>query len=388
MFEVKITKKRLGKHWHYYRFHYLIALACALIAANLLLTGTTPKTPNDRKVDVIILCKSYNTDYLEALEKELLCALPPDQKEVNLMVMTLMEGQESTTYQVLAARLTAQEADAWILPADLYRSYAESGTFLALEDRFTSLGLPADFNASAARVIVKPEEDKPGAQHTCGIPLDGFTGLLPGFVPDGMVLAFPSYYERNPENTRLVVERLLSMTDLNVQSLKAGEGSFGFYIATQYIDSQAASAWKQAIQDKVKFNPEIPGVQCLPYHVGRASDAAAVLASRMPNYKSGMVMVNKEVFAILAKQGKLAPLDDAVAQMSLPDGLDLSSGRASAVDEKGNAGEAKLYGIPLDSFSGLTKAFNPSGMVLAFPAQGGDQLAQAIVAAKAVLGID
>ncbi len=388
MFDTRITKKRLSKHWHYYRFHYLIVLLCALVGTNLLLTGTTPKTPNDRKVDVMMLSKAYDSNRLQALEAELLCALPMDQKEVNLIVMPLMEGQESTTYQVLAARITAQEGDAWILPADVYKGYAESGTFLALEDKFADYGLPSDFNASAARVIVKPDEDTPGEQHICGIPLDSFKGLQAYFNPEGMILAFPSFYERNPANTKLVVDRLLSMTDLNLESMNAGEGSFGFYIATQYIDRHEAFTWKDAIQKEVRFEPEVSGVHCLQYQLGRESDIAAILAARMPNYKSGMIMVTDDVFSILARQGALAPVDEVVAQLNLPEGVDLSAGRASAVDKKGVAGPEKLYGIPLDGYKSLTKAFNPAGMMLAFPAQGGDQLAQAISAAKAVLEID
>lgn len=383
MIDLKLTKKRLSMHWHYYRIKYVLFVVAALVAANLLLTGTTPKTPADRKVDVILLSGAYGSDDVQALQQELLVALPPDQMEVNLLATPLVEGQDIQT--ILAARMAAHEGDIWILPSDYYRAFAQDGAFIPLEDMLAELNLPEGFDPSAARVIVQEEEGTPGQQHTCGIPLDSFKGLIPYFIPEGMVLAFPAFTKVNFGNARLVADRLFAMTDLNIEFLEDGQGNFSLYIATQYIDFKGAAAWTKAISQQAG-SVEMAGVFSIPYQLGRESQVAGLLQSRVPNDVAGILMVRREVFTILARQGKLMPLEDAASKFKLPEGFDDTAGRASAVDKKGVAGEEKLYGIPLDSFTGLSAVFNPQGMVLAFPVMGSELLATSISAANTLLG--
>ena len=384
MIDQKLNKKRLEMHWHYYRVRYIILLIVALVAANILLTTTEPKTPPNQKVDVYIISAGYVNSSIDPWQKSLLSILPADQKEVNLISTLIVEGQESSIYQMVAARMAAQEGTVWILPVDMFQSYARSGAFLPLEEDIGTFNLPEDFNLSTGRAVVQMDDNTPGKMQLCGIPLEKCTGLSWLMDYKGMVLAFPAYSTVNYENAKTIAKYLVSQTGSFSEPPAQMDTGIGFFIASAEFASTDTGEWEKAVQDALKPEPAF-GVSLVPFAPGREALVAEALAERAKNFPAGVSIVPKGVFSELVKMGALAPLDEVAGSLNLPEDTDLSVGRGTPEKNGKPVGTEQLYGIPVDAFRGFHTVFNPADMMLVFPAQEGDSLKLSIEAANLVL---
>ena len=108
-----------------------------------------------------------------------------------------------------------------------------------------------------------------------------------------------------------------------------------------------------------------------------------VHAKRLLHLAVTMRSVPADYFQLVAGMGAFMPLEDKLGSLNLPQGIDMTAGKAALTSDEGQpANPAELYGIPLDSFKGLSAFFDPTGMVLAFPTYAEDNWDNAVTAAN------
>lgn len=394
MIDMKLNKDRLGVHWHYYRFRYALVLVLVLVGANFLLSATKPQTPPELRVDVQIVSDAYSSDAMDLWQQQLLCLLPPDQKELNVSALPLIAGDSGTVYQMLAARMSAREGTIWILPASYFEDYAKQGAFLPLDDNLSSFSLPKDIDLSKVKVAEQNDDGSSGVPHVYGIPLDKCTGLSEYFIVKDMVLVFPSYAKVNFENAKIIANYMLSRTDTPpvpsaaetpAPSAIPKNNGFRALIAASSISSYDTADWQKEMQGVLKSSPVEAGISLIPYHAGREEMVSRLLVSRSKKEPIGFFAVPHDIFVSLARSGALMKLDDAASRFTLPVGTDISLGKESILKNDKTAGPVQLYGLPLDKCTGFSKVFNPAGMMLVFPAQPEENFSAAIDAANALL---
>jgi hypothetical protein len=366
MVDLKLNKKRLAMHWHYYYWKYVAFIAAALMAANFLVTATVPKAPAERRVDVIIIGGTgASTD---RWQNDILRMLPPDQQEVSVTATTILEGQESTMYQLVAARMAAGEGNIWIMPKDYFLGNAAGGTFIPLDGMVSAFAIPEGADLSAGKVALRTEDGSPGETHLFGIPLDKCTGLAELFWPEDMVLAIPVYATKNTANTIATANWILAKTNEPqlLDQLKPAEKVEIPVIALSFRAGNA-DAWQAELLKALGSGTQAVSIPLGKYHVGRETFTADGIASDIKKGVGTAWIVPKDVFVPLARAGVLRALDDELAAYRIPEGADLSLGKEAAVSD-GKPGEPRQYGIPLDQCAALSKLTVPDGMMLVFPA--------------------
>ena len=214
MIDLKLTPRRLKEHWRYYRWQYIVFPLLALFLANLVFTATKPQTPYNQRVDIVIISDYAQSETSDKWQAELLALLPKDQKEVNFTSTTLMQGQEMTIMQLIAARIAAKEGTIWILPASMYQAIGASEAFVSLEDQIGDFNVPKGTDLKKGMVLVGKDETNPGKLDLCGIPLDQCKGLAELLIPTDMVMCFPHYASENWANAEFAANWLLEKTQL------------------------------------------------------------------------------------------------------------------------------------------------------------------------------
>lgn len=369
MIDLKLNKKRMQMHLHYYSWRYVVLLAVAIFAANMLYTVTRPETPADKRVDIIIIPSQSTGDNTDEWSKSILRTLPADQLEVNVTMTPIIQGNESTIYQLIAARLSAGEGNVWIMPKDMFLSYAQSGVWLPLDGVMDKFNLPEGTDINKYKVAVQPDENTPAQDQICGIPLDKCVGLAELIIPTDMVLAFPSF-AKNIDNSYAAANWILSRTDepVMISSLSSSR-KLEIPILAGAFKTANADAWQDELQKTIGSEEQFVSVSLEKLNEGRESYAAGLIASEIKSGSGTAYIVPKTVFAELAGAGVLRALDGDIASFSVPEGTDLALGE-EAIIKDGKAGETHRYGIPLDKCAGLAKVTSPEGMLLVFPAWG------------------
>jgi hypothetical protein len=390
--DLKLNGKRLGLHWQYYRWRYLIIIAAAVLAANLLLSVTRPQIPNSQKVDISVY-GSISDAVSTAWESDILRMLPPDQKEVTISSTPALSGQDVS--EVLVARLTGKEGTIYILPkgvkdssgntVDYFTGQAMGGAFMPLDNLLSQLNLPKSIDLKAGTVTVQADDTKPAETHVCGIPLDSFKGLAE-LMGDGgmtgMVLAIPYYATDNLPNTLSAINWLLSKTA--APEANVDPNRFTVTIASDFFSSYDTTAWQTALNGKLSLAPGV-GFSLMPFATGREDTVTKDLTADRTG-KPGIMAVSRDVFVALARGGFLMPLDDSMGKLNIPAGTDLAQGKETAKTDGKTLAMEHQYGIPLDNCRGLTDVFNPSGMMLVIPTQNAYNLSVDIEAANWMLG--
>ena len=175
-----IDRQALSRHWQYCKWRYLALVAAAVLGWNLIFTVTAPQIPEDRQLQLYVSAtlgdEELLDDDLEALRQEKL----PDQQEIGCLMLL---GDSYYGTMQLTAYLTNRQGDLYLLKADDFQRYAETGVFLPLEDQTELMAACEGLDLSAGYA----EAD--GATHLYGIPADTLTGLgRYGIEPGGMVL--------------------------------------------------------------------------------------------------------------------------------------------------------------------------------------------------------
>lgn len=367
MIDLKLSKKRMQMHLHYYSWRYVVLLVVALFAANMLFTVTRPDTPADKRVDIIIIPSQSTGDNTDAWSNAILRTLPADQLEVNVTMTPIIQGNESTIYQLIAARLSAGEGNIWVMPRDMFLSYAQTGAWQSLDGMLDKFNLPKGADISTCRVAVQPDENTAAEEHVCGIPLDQCLGLAELIIPTDMVLAIPSFATVNIDNAIASANWMLSRTDAPVLTPSfSSTAKLELPILAGSFKTANADAWQEELMKSLGSEELIVSVPLEALREGRESFAAGLIASGIKSGSGAAYIVPKAVFTELAGAGVLRALDDDIASFNVPEGTDLALGKAAAVKD-GKAGETRQYGIPLDQCASLARVTAPEGMLLVFP---------------------
>lgn len=166
-----LNVKTLKTHFTYSWWKYLIALIAGTFLVNLIFTITSPRIPEEKKVDFYIYGYS-DSESLNAYMEEVRKTEMPDMEKMESLTMTI-----DATYgpMQLSTYIYAKEGDLYLLPREEFLSYAAMGIFVPLEDDEELMAL---FAASGAdlrrgwRTLSDSDET-----HLFGIPLDAVPGL-------------------------------------------------------------------------------------------------------------------------------------------------------------------------------------------------------------------
>ena len=125
-----LNAETLRQHFTYSWWKYLLVLVLGIFAVNLLMTVTTPRIPEDKRVDFYVYGLSESESLNAYMEK------------IRAGEMADMETMSSNTFfqdsnygpMQLATYMAAAEGDLYLLPRDEFLSYSTAGAFLPLED--------------------------------------------------------------------------------------------------------------------------------------------------------------------------------------------------------------------------------------------------------------
>ena len=125
-----VNKQSLKHHFTYNWWKYLFVLIAGIFLVDLLFTVTTPKIPEDKRIDFYVY-GYVNGDSLGEYMEEIRQHDLPDVEYtscISLSVDDTYGAMQLTTY------IAAQEGDLYLLPRDEFLSLSSAGAFLPLED--------------------------------------------------------------------------------------------------------------------------------------------------------------------------------------------------------------------------------------------------------------
>lgn len=218
MISLKMSKERVKNHLAYSKWWYIITLALIFIIFNFTYNASAPKVPDWLKVDITVYGNGYlDTGGSRDWEAEMLELTGGDQKEVNLMSMSLgsNEGEAYQMLEVLAARMAAGEDDILILPTVYVQAYIKQGAFMPLEDYFSIddiENLPEDLDIANYYGILDEGAGEDTKEHLYALPLDGAERFYElGISPDELSIMILIYTE-NFENAIKCVDFIVKQT--------------------------------------------------------------------------------------------------------------------------------------------------------------------------------
>lgn len=218
MISLKMSKERVLNHMAYSKWWYIITLALTLVIFNFAYSVTAPRVPDWLKIDITVYGKGYlDSAGSKDWEAEMLEITDIDQKEVNLMSMSLgtNEGETYQMMEVLAARMAAREDDILVLPTIYAQTYMKQGAFIALEDYFSIddiENLPEEIEISNYYGMIEDGVGNDAKEHLFILPLDGAERFYElGINPSGMSIMILIYTE-NIDNAIKCVDFIINQT--------------------------------------------------------------------------------------------------------------------------------------------------------------------------------
>lgn len=188
-----INAETLRHHFTYSWWKYVLVLVAGIFLVNLIFTVTTPRIPEDKRVDFYIYglsdSESLNA-YMEKIRSE-------EMPDMEIMTSLTMFPNDAYGPMQLMTYMSAQEGDVFLLTRDEFLSYASSGAFLPLEDDEELMGI---FNEAGIdlrrgwRTLADSDET-----HLYGIPADMLPGLNALCYADNGFLTV-TVYNGNQEN--------------------------------------------------------------------------------------------------------------------------------------------------------------------------------------------
>ena len=188
-----INAETLRHHFTYSWWKYVVVLVAGIFLVNLIFTVTTPRIPEDKRVDFYIYglsdSESLNA-YMEKIRSE-------EMPDMEIMTSLTMFPNDAYGPMQLMTYMSAQEGDVFLLTRDEFLSYASSGAFLPLEDDEELMGI---FNEAGIdlrrgwRTLADSDET-----HLYGIPADMLPGLNALCYADNGFLTV-TVYNGNQEN--------------------------------------------------------------------------------------------------------------------------------------------------------------------------------------------
>lgn len=229
MIDVKFTKKRFIDHFYYSKGLYVVFVALGLIIFSMVFTFTRPIVPKEFKVDISILGFTLQDVEKEIWEQELLESLAPDQQEVNFYSLGFGGDDDSlggySVFEILAARMAAQEDDIYIMSKEIYLSLAQQGAFMPMDEIVSMYEYPEELDLEEYKIKLEEGLGSDDNPHIYGLPLDNAMGLVDlGVDPRERVIAILVYTE-NYDNALKAAEYIMNRTQsVVIDSAQATDG--------------------------------------------------------------------------------------------------------------------------------------------------------------------
>lgn len=166
-----VNAETLKHHFTYNWWKYLIALLAGTFLVNLLYTVTTPRIPEEKRVDFYIFGLANEQAVTEYMEQVRVSEMP----DMEIMAPSVMMQDDTYGPMLLMAHIAAREGDVYLLSREDFLGYSSGGAFLPLEE---DTELMAVFNEAGIDLRrgwrTLSEEDE---THLYGIPIDVLPGL-------------------------------------------------------------------------------------------------------------------------------------------------------------------------------------------------------------------
>lgn len=130
-----VTHERLQNHLTYSWWKYVLMMVLVIFFWSILFTTTRYRPPEEKKV-IVGVYGAGNQTALDAYMEDIRQLLLPDMEEMNTQFIM---SDETWGSSVLMTRMTARECDIYLLPKDLFQTYAQQGVFVALEETMPEL---------------------------------------------------------------------------------------------------------------------------------------------------------------------------------------------------------------------------------------------------------
>ena len=130
-----VTHERLQNHLTYSWWKYVLMMVLVIFFWSILFTTTRYRPPEEKKV-IVGVYGAGNQTALDAHGGRSPAA--PARHGGNEHTQFIM-SDETWGSSVLMTRMTARECDIYLLPKDLFQTYAQQGVFVALEETMPEL---------------------------------------------------------------------------------------------------------------------------------------------------------------------------------------------------------------------------------------------------------
>lgn len=140
--DIKITKKRLNDHLSYDWWKYIAILLVCIFFWSLVFTVSAPRLAMSKKLEIFFITNNFRTDKSEDLRNGLKETLNSEFIEIQLNNYV---PDDSTTSQVLTARLSINEGDLYAFPFADSTVDEEQGYSNNMFGNYVDYGIFADF---------------------------------------------------------------------------------------------------------------------------------------------------------------------------------------------------------------------------------------------------
>ncbi|MBR4710846.1 MAG: hypothetical protein IKP10_02360 [Clostridia bacterium] len=144
-----LNSERLRQHFRYGWWKYAVALVLIVAGLNILFAITSPRPADNQKVELFVF-GAAREDVFNVYLEDVRAKQFPKQEQFTASVYTeLNAGQVG-----IGTRVMAGDGELFLLPEDLFRSYAQDGVLVALDEQpdvmaaLRELGIPADSGRS------------------------------------------------------------------------------------------------------------------------------------------------------------------------------------------------------------------------------------------------
>lgn len=178
--DTKLNKRNLKEHLRKTILIYIVAVAAALLASNLLWMTTAPRVPDDKQVLIYLAGPWSNSELLADVEAELLEQGKEDDPELQEVVFEgLMFADPAGDYTgpiLLMTRLSTGEGDAFLADENAMAALVNTGACVPL-DEYYSAGWLKDSGLEPWYATIEDEETGESTTFLAGFKIDALNGL-------------------------------------------------------------------------------------------------------------------------------------------------------------------------------------------------------------------
>ena len=180
-----LQQARLKQHLVYDGWKYALVIAICWFGLDLLYTTTAYRSPQDKRIDVMIMSATASDEVVQAFLKPIWEEATPDMELVE--GVSLLPGSTDDYYSNmnLTVKLYAGDGDIFLLPQDNFKNLALSGAFKPLDECVSSGQINIDgLNVDSARLTIVDEETGKASTRLYGIPTDSLYAYMDGLQFD------------------------------------------------------------------------------------------------------------------------------------------------------------------------------------------------------------